>query len=51
MLDPRASALIFGEFGKIFRSKIKNVHAYSFSSYVSFWTELHAVVTEEKLLK
>ena len=44
MLGPRASASIFGEFSKIFRSKIKNVHPYSFSSYVSFCTELHSVV-------
>ena len=43
MLGPRASFSIFGEFSKIFR-KIKNVHPYSFSSYVSFWTELHSVV-------
>ena len=44
MLGPRASASRFGEFSKIFRSKIKNVHPYSFSSYVTFCTELHSGV-------
>lgn len=33
MLGPLSSDLIFGEFGEILRSKIKNVHACSFSTY------------------
>lgn len=33
MLGLLSSNLMFGEFGEILRSKIKNVHACSFSTY------------------